>query len=63
MRQKDNFDLHFAHFVLFPTPFPWNEFNKAMELQPILNELMHQVTDCKHSSTAKTTYSPGSPWL
>jgi hypothetical protein len=61
MRQKDKFDrdaLHFAPFVLFPTPFPRDEFNKAVELQPILNELMHQVTDFKHSSTAKTMYSP-----
>ena len=46
MRQKDKFDrdaLHFAPFVLFPTPFPRDEFNKAVELQPILNELMHKV--------------------
>eukprot|EP00092_Neocalanus_flemingeri_P069966 GFUD01085829.1.p1 GENE.GFUD01085829.1~~GFUD01085829.1.p1 ORF type:complete len:482 (+),score=135.81 GFUD01085829.1:62-1507(+) len=46
MRQKDKFDrdaLHFAPFVLFPTPFPRDEYNKAVELQPILNELMHKV--------------------
>jgi len=46
MRQKDKFDrdaLHFAPFVLFPTPFPRTEFEKAVALQPILNELMHKV--------------------
>jgi len=46
MRQKSKFDrdaLHFAPFVLFPTPFPRDEYSKAIELQPILNELMHKV--------------------
>ena len=46
MRQKDKFDrdaLHFAPFVLFPTPFPRDEYNKSLKLQPILNELMHKV--------------------
>jgi len=46
MRQKDKFDrdaLHFAPFVLFPSPFPRNEFYKACELQVIVNELMHKV--------------------
>lgn len=46
MRQKNNFDrdaLHFAPFVLFPTPFPRDEYNKSIKLQPILNELMHKV--------------------
>jgi len=46
MRRKDKFDrdcLHFAPFVLFPTPFPRQEFTKAMDLQPVLNELMHKV--------------------
>jgi len=46
MRQKDKFDrdaLHFAPFVLFPSPFPSNEFLKACELQVIVNELMHKV--------------------
>ncbi|CAH2242986.1 jg13429 [Pararge aegeria aegeria] len=32
-----------APFVLLPSPFPQTEFNKAVELQPILNELMHKV--------------------
>ena len=47
MRQKDKFDrdaLHFAPFVLFPTPFPRDEYNKAVALQTIINELMHIST-------------------
>lgn len=46
MRSKTNFNrdaLLFAPFVLFPTAFPRQEFNKAVEIQPILNELMHKV--------------------
>ena len=46
MRQKNNFDrdaLHFAPFVLLPTPFPRDEYEKSISLQPILNELMHKV--------------------
>jgi len=46
MRRKDAYDrdaLHFAPFVLFPSPFPKEEFNKALTLQPVLNELMHNV--------------------
>ena len=46
MRRKDAFDrdaLHFAPFLLLPSPFPAQEFVKAMGIQPILNELMHKV--------------------
>ena len=46
MRRKDQFDrdaLHFAPFVLFPSSFPRNEFSKALNLQTVLNELMHKV--------------------
>ena len=46
MRRKDSYDrdsLHFAPFVLFPSPFPKQEFVRSLELQPILNELMHKV--------------------
>ena len=46
MRRKDAFDrdaLHFAPFVLFPSPFPKQEFARSLEIQPILNELMHKV--------------------
>ena len=50
LRQKDNLDndaMTFAPFLLFPTPFPANEFKKAIELQPVLNELMHKVSFLK----------------
>merc|ERR1712066_320235 len=46
MRQKAKFDrdaLHFAPFVLLPSPFPKNEYYKAIQLQTVLNELMHKV--------------------
>jgi len=46
MRRKDAFDrdaLQFAPFVLLPTPFPREEFHKAVSLQTPLNELMHKV--------------------
>ena len=47
MRQRDKYDrdaLHFAPFVLFPSPFPREEFYKAVQLQTVLNELMHKVS-------------------
>jgi len=46
MRRKDAFDrdaLHFAPFLLMPSPFPRQEFYRAKELQTVLNELMHKV--------------------
>ena len=46
MRQKSKFDrdaLHFAPFVLLPSPFPKDEYYKAVDLQTVLNELMHKV--------------------
>ena len=46
MRRKDAFDrdaLHFAPFLLLPSPFPRQEFNRAVQLQTLLNELMHKV--------------------
>lgn len=46
MRQKSAFDrdaLHFAPFLLFPSIFPKKEFELGVELQTILNELMHLV--------------------
>jgi len=46
MRRKDQFDrdaLHFAPFMLFPSPFPRDEFEKAVGLQVVINELMHKV--------------------
>ncbi|KAF5274399.1 hypothetical protein FQA39_LY07279 [Lamprigera yunnana] len=35
--------LQFAPFILIPSPFPRKEFEKATEIQPILNEMMHWV--------------------
>uniref|UniRef100_A0A182NGR7 Glutathione synthetase n=1 Tax=Anopheles dirus TaxID=7168 RepID=A0A182NGR7_9DIPT len=46
MRSKANFNtdaLTFAPFVLTPSCFPRKEFLKAVELQPVLNELIHAV--------------------
>jgi len=46
MRQKSAFDrdaLHFAPFLLFPSPFPRKEFELGMDLQTILQQLMHNV--------------------
>ena len=47
MRRKDQFDrdaLHFAPFMLFPSPFPRDEYDKAVSLQVVINELMHKVS-------------------
>lgn len=35
--------VQFAPFILTPTAFPRHEFEKAVALQTILNELMHWV--------------------
>uniref|UniRef100_A0A2A4J2G3 Glutathione synthetase n=1 Tax=Heliothis virescens TaxID=7102 RepID=A0A2A4J2G3_HELVI len=46
MRDKKHFNkdvIQVAPFVLLPSPFPRCEFEKAVELQPVLNELMHKV--------------------
>ena len=46
IRRKESFDrdkLHFTPFCLLPSPFPHQEFNRAVELQTVLNELMHKV--------------------
>jgi glutathione synthase len=46
MRSKSNFSkdsLQFAPFVLLPSAFPQKEFNKAVEIQTVLNELVHNV--------------------
>ena len=60
MRRKDAFDrdaLHFAPFLLLPSPFPRQEFSRAVELQTLLNELMHRVAhdnDFLKETLAKT---------
>ncbi|XP_045461190.1 glutathione synthetase-like isoform X2 [Harmonia axyridis] len=46
MRNKNSFckdAVQIAPFSLIPSCFPRKEFNKAVALQPILNELMHRV--------------------
>ncbi|XP_055914071.1 glutathione synthetase-like isoform X2 [Eupeodes corollae] len=46
MRSKTKFSpdaLNFAPFILTPSSFPRKEFEKAVDLQCILNELMHFV--------------------
>ncbi|XP_058816194.1 glutathione synthetase-like isoform X1 [Topomyia yanbarensis] len=47
MRSKADFNpdaLQFAPFILTPSSFPRKEFEKAVELQVTLNELMHAVS-------------------
>ncbi|XP_073833539.1 glutathione synthetase-like isoform X3 [Musca autumnalis] len=46
MRSKTNFSpdsLNFAPFLLTPSSFPRKEFEKAVNLQTIINRLMHNV--------------------
>ncbi|XP_049763451.1 glutathione synthetase-like isoform X1 [Schistocerca cancellata] len=46
MRSKTNYNediLQFAPFALLPSVFPRKEFERAVNIQPILNELMHKV--------------------
>lgn len=46
MRSKRNFSedaVYFAPFALLPSTFPRKEFHRAVEIQLILNELMHRV--------------------
>ncbi|XP_058128316.1 glutathione synthetase-like isoform X2 [Anopheles ziemanni] len=46
MRSKQDFNpdaLQFAPFILTPSSFPRVEFQKAVNLQPVLNELIHTV--------------------
>ncbi|XP_021962634.1 glutathione synthetase isoform X2 [Folsomia candida] len=46
MRSKDSFSpdsINFAPFMLLPSTFPRCEFERAVGIQPVLNELMHKV--------------------
>lgn len=46
MRSIDAYDpdgMKFAPFVLLPSTFPKLEFDRAVKLQPIINELFHKV--------------------
>lgn len=38
-----NLSFQFAPFVLTPSLYPRREFDKAIALQTVLNELMHKV--------------------
>lgn len=46
MRSKTSFskdNLYFAPFALLPSRFPKQEFERAVNIQPIINELIHKV--------------------
>ncbi|XP_050315568.1 glutathione synthetase-like isoform X3 [Anthonomus grandis grandis] len=46
IRSRTNFSedsIDFAPFLLLPSTFPRREFEKAVEIQTTLNELMHRV--------------------
>ncbi|XP_067640459.1 glutathione synthetase-like isoform X2 [Eurosta solidaginis] len=46
MRSKTNFSpdaLNFAPFILIPSSFPRKEFESAVNLQTVINQLMHSV--------------------
>ncbi|CAB4055176.1 GSS [Lepeophtheirus salmonis] len=46
MRYKDKYEeesLYFAPFVLLPSVFPKQPFQDVVDIQPVLNELMHRV--------------------
>lgn len=48
MRSRQNFSpdsINFAPFVLVPSTFPKKEFEKAVELQPVVNELIHRIAN------------------
>lgn len=46
MRFKDSFSensITFAPFLLLPSTFPKCEFEKSVNIQPVINELVHKV--------------------
>lgn len=46
MRYKDRYDpdiLEIAPFFLLPSPFPKRDFENIIEIQPVINLLMHKV--------------------
>jgi hypothetical protein len=48
MRSRQNFSqdsINFAPFVLVPSAFPKKEFEKAIELQTLVNEMIHQIAN------------------
>lgn len=59
MRSRTNFSadsLNFAPFVLVPSTFPRKEFEKAVEMQPLVNELVHKIAN-NHEFLTKTLAS------
>lgn len=47
MRQRNCIDrdaIHFVPFTLLPTPFPRQEFMRAVHLQPLLQELFYKLS-------------------
>ena len=62
MRRKTHFDrdgLHFAPFVLFPSPFPETEFDSAVNLQLVVNKLFHKVcVSSRHNSKLMQNHLP-----
>ncbi|CAH0551180.1 unnamed protein product [Brassicogethes aeneus] len=54
MRSKSSFSedsVTFAPFVLLPSSFPKKEFEEAVDIQVILNELVHKVAHDRHFLT------------
>lgn len=52
MRRKTQYDrdaLHFAPFVLFPSPFPEKNFDCIVNIQLVVNELFHKVKLAQNS--------------
>lgn len=48
MRSKTAYNpdsLNVAPFVLLPTPYPRREFEKALKLQPLINELVYSIAN------------------
>ncbi|XP_026466652.1 glutathione synthetase-like isoform X2 [Ctenocephalides felis] len=66
MRSKLQFSkdtIQFAPFVLTPSTFPRAEFEKAVQLQPILNELIHRAAhDHEFLSQSLVTTFDGDPF-
>ena len=48
MRSKASYNpdaLNVAPFMLLPSTFPRREFEKALQLQPLINELVHTIAN------------------
>lgn len=48
MRPRQNYSpdsINFAPFVLVPSVFPKKEFEKAVDLQTVVNELIHKIAN------------------